>query len=158
MVLVVVAGPVRPTRRRVTFVREWPIHGGPVVGIASTGEPGAEPMMNTWVNAVCAQPNLPADVNVDVILDVARVSARNIERPAAPVTTFLLGVAVADGMDVSEAAAKTQDLAATGRLRRPRPAGGARGCPQRSTRPTQQGSASQGTCLAMDAPAGATTA
>jgi hypothetical protein len=69
--------------------------------------------MNTWINAVCAQLNLPAEVNVDVILDVARVSARNVERPAAPVTTFLLGVAVVGGMDVSEAAAKIGDLAAT---------------------------------------------
>ena len=70
-------------------------------------------MMKTWINALCAELNLPEDVNVDVILDVARVSAHNVERPAAPVTTFLLGVAVAGGMDVSEAAAKIQDLAAT---------------------------------------------
>jgi hypothetical protein len=48
-----------------------------------------------------------------VILDVARVSAHNVEWPAAPVTTVLLGAAVAGGMDVSEAAAKIQDLAAT---------------------------------------------
>jgi Domain of unknown function (DUF6457) len=70
-------------------------------------------MMNTWINAVCAELNLPADVNVDVILDVARVAAHNVERPAAPVTTFLLGVAVAGGMDVHEAAAKIADLVAT---------------------------------------------
>jgi hypothetical protein len=70
-------------------------------------------MMNTWVNAVSAELDLPADVNVDVILDVARVAAHSVERPAAPVTTFLLGVAVAGGMDVSEAAAKIQALAQT---------------------------------------------
>lgn len=70
-------------------------------------------MMNSWTKAVCAELNLPADVNVDVILDVARVAAHGVERPAAPVTTFLLGVAVANGMDVKEAAAKIQDLAAT---------------------------------------------
>jgi Domain of unknown function (DUF6457) len=46
-------------------------------------------------------------------LDVARVSAHNVEWPAAPVTTVLLGAAVAGGMDVSEAVAKIQDLAAT---------------------------------------------
>ena len=69
-------------------------------------------MMKSWINAVCAELNLPADVNVDAILDVARVAAHNIERPAAPVTTFLLGVVVAGGMDVKEAAAKIQDLAA----------------------------------------------
>lgn len=70
-------------------------------------------MMNTWVNAVSAELDLPEDVNVDVILDVARVAAHSVERPAAPVTTFLLGVAVAGGMDVNEAAAKIQALAAT---------------------------------------------
>jgi molybdopterin-guanine dinucleotide biosynthesis protein A len=32
---VVVAGPECPTPRRVSFRREWPIHGGPVAGIAS---------------------------------------------------------------------------------------------------------------------------
>jgi len=70
-------------------------------------------MMNTWINAVSADLDLPADVDVDVILDVARVAAHSVERPAAPVTTFLLGVAVAGGMDVSEAAARIQALAET---------------------------------------------
>jgi hypothetical protein len=48
-----------------------------------------------------------------VILHVARVAAHSVERPAAPVTTFLLGSAVAGGMNVNEAAAKIQALAAT---------------------------------------------
>ena len=69
--------------------------------------------MRTWINAVSTELNLPADVNIDVILDVARVAAHGVERPAAPVTTFLLGLAVAGGMDVNEAAAKIQALAAT---------------------------------------------
>jgi molybdopterin-guanine dinucleotide biosynthesis protein A len=76
-------------------------------------EQGMNPMMKNWMDAVCAELNLPADVDIDVILDVARVAAHNVERPAAPVTTFLLGVAVAGGMDLSEAAAKIQELAAT---------------------------------------------
>ena len=33
-------------------------------------------MMKTWTDAVCAELDLPADVNVDVILDVARVAAQ----------------------------------------------------------------------------------
>jgi hypothetical protein len=69
-------------------------------------------MMKTWIDAVCADLDVPADVDVDVILDVARVAAHSVERPAAPVTTFLLGVAVARGMGVNEAAAKIQELAA----------------------------------------------
>ncbi|MEP7035159.1 MAG: DUF6457 domain-containing protein [Actinomycetota bacterium] len=69
--------------------------------------------MQTWIDAVCAELNLPSDVNVDVILDVARVAAHNVERPAAPVTTFLLGMLVAGGTDLTEAAAKIQKLAET---------------------------------------------
>ena len=48
-----------------------------------------------------------------MILDLARVSAHRVERPAASVTTFLLGSAVAGGIEVNEAAAKIQELAAT---------------------------------------------
>jgi molybdopterin-guanine dinucleotide biosynthesis protein A len=80
---------------------------------STTYEDGAETMMTTWINAVCADLNLPADVNVDVVLDVARVTAHSVERPAAPVTAFLLGLAVAGGMDVGEAAARIQLLAAS---------------------------------------------
>jgi hypothetical protein len=68
-------------------------------------------MMQAWIDAVCAELHLPGDVNVEVILDVARVAAHSVERPAAPITTFLLGSAVAAGMDVDEAVAKIQELA-----------------------------------------------
>lgn len=78
----------------------------------AAAERGAE-SMSTWINAVCAELNLQTDVTVDVVLDVARVTAHHLERPAAPVTTFLLGEAVAGGMDVAEAAARIQLLAAT---------------------------------------------
>jgi hypothetical protein len=69
-------------------------------------------MMETWISAVCTELNLPAGANVEVILDVAKVAAHNVQRPAAPVTTYLLGVAVAGGMEVGEAAAKIERLAA----------------------------------------------
>jgi hypothetical protein len=69
--------------------------------------------VKSWINTVCAELNVPADVNVDVILDVARVAAHNVERPAAPVSTFLLGLAVGGGMDFDEAAAKVEELAKT---------------------------------------------
>jgi len=70
-------------------------------------------MMKAWIDAVTAELNLSANADVDVILDVARVAAHSVGRPAAPVTTFLLGRAVAGGMDVNEAATKIQNLAAT---------------------------------------------
>ena len=41
---VVVAGPERPTLRPVTFRLEWPLHGGPVAGIASGLEAVSTPV------------------------------------------------------------------------------------------------------------------
>jgi hypothetical protein len=54
---------------------------------------------------------LTVEVDVDLLLDVARDAAHNVTRPAAPVTTYLLGIAVANGADVKTAAAKIQELA-----------------------------------------------
>ena len=68
--------------------------------------------METWISAVCTELNIPTGANVEVILDVAKVAAHTVQRPAAPVTTFLLGVAVAGGMEITEAAAKIERLAA----------------------------------------------
>jgi molybdopterin-guanine dinucleotide biosynthesis protein A len=87
----------------------------PRVHESTINRPGVEPMMKTWTEAVCAELDLPSavDVDVDAILDVARVAAHTVERPAAPVTTFLLGSAVAGGMDVKVAAARIEALAAT---------------------------------------------
>ena len=39
----------------------------------------------------------PADV--EAILDAAKAAAHNVEHPAAPVTTYLMGYAVARGAD-----------------------------------------------------------
>lgn len=68
--------------------------------------------MNTeWIAAVSAELGVSPDVAVDAILDVARVAAHEIERPAAPVTTYLLGQAVAAGMPIDDAVARITALA-----------------------------------------------
>lgn len=67
--------------------------------------------MDTWVEAVRAKLGLDATVDVPTILDVAKVAAHHVERPAAPVTTYLLGIAVGRGMDASEAARRIDSLA-----------------------------------------------
>jgi len=67
--------------------------------------------MDEWVDAVRLELNLETPVDVDAILDVARVAAHNVERPAAPVSAFLLGIAVAGGADITAAARKIEDLA-----------------------------------------------
>ena len=42
---------------------------------------------------------------IKTVLDLARDAAHRIERPAAPLTTFLVGIAVGRGMSLGQAAA-----------------------------------------------------
>lgn len=49
--------------------------------------------------------------DVDRILDLARDAAHSVARPAAPLTTYLLGVAVGQGADPETAAAALSRLA-----------------------------------------------
>jgi molybdopterin-guanine dinucleotide biosynthesis protein A len=67
--------------------------------------------MDSWVQAVKQELGIAADVDVAVILDVAKDAAHAVQRPAAPVTTYLLGLAVAGGADAATAAAAIARLA-----------------------------------------------
>lgn len=67
--------------------------------------------LQPWVDQVTAELGIETTVPLDEILDVARVAAHNVARPAAPVTTFLLGVAAATGIDPAEAAKRIEALA-----------------------------------------------
>ena len=67
--------------------------------------------MQEWIDAVCAELGIAAQVDVTAILDVARDAAQNVERPAAPVSTYLLGIAAAQGIDVQDAARRIGALA-----------------------------------------------
>lgn len=51
--------------------------------------------LDSWVHTVLAELDLPADSPVDIgaILDLARVAAHGVARPAAPLTTFIAGYA-----------------------------------------------------------------
>lgn len=49
--------------------------------------------------------------DVDRVLDLARDAAHSVARPAAPLTTYLLGIAVGRGADPAEAAAVLSRLA-----------------------------------------------
>lgn len=69
-----------------------------------------EAPMEEWLAAVSTRLGVTGDVDVALVLDVARDAAHAVERPAAPLTTFLLGVAVASGRDPVEAAALIRDL------------------------------------------------
>ena len=72
--------------------------------------------MNTldeWAAAVCAELGLdPAALDVRLVLDLARDVAHGVARPAAPLTAYLLGVAVGQGRPPAESAPAISRLAA----------------------------------------------
>lgn len=68
-------------------------------------------LIQAWVSALAAELNVPAPVDSAVILDVAKDAAHSIARPAAPITTFLQGYAVAQGADPQEVARTVARLA-----------------------------------------------
>ncbi len=68
-------------------------------------------MLQDWIDAVRLDLRITGDLDVDAVLDVAKDVAHNVERPAAPVTTYLIGFAVGSGMPLDEAAAKIRELA-----------------------------------------------
>jgi hypothetical protein len=72
--------------------------------------------MNTleeWTAAVCADLGLdPACADTAIVLDLARDAAHGIARPAAPLTAYLVGVAVGQGMALPAAARRISALAA----------------------------------------------
>jgi hypothetical protein len=76
--------------------------------------------LHQWVDAAAAEADVPtAAVDVDAILDLARESAHNVERPAAPITTYLLGYAAGRGLDAAATAELADRLAALARRQTP---------------------------------------
>ncbi|MBK5307858.1 MAG: molybdopterin-guanine dinucleotide biosynthesis protein MobA [Frankiaceae bacterium] len=69
--------------------------------------------LDDWVAAVVADLDLQTGVDVTQVLDLARDVAHGVERPAAPVTTWLAGMAVAAGADPAEVVDRIRALAAT---------------------------------------------
>ena len=51
--------------------------------------------LHDWIDELCDALDLEVEVDEALILDVAREAAHRVERPAAPVSTFLLGYASA---------------------------------------------------------------
>ncbi len=70
-------------------------------------------MFDRWVDELRAELGIEEDVDVDDLLDLARDAAHDVERRAAPITTFLVGFAAgqSQGADpVGEAVAKARAL------------------------------------------------
>lgn len=71
--------------------------------------------LHDWIDELCDALDIDVEVDEGMILDVARDAAHNVERPAAPITTYLLGYAAAlaggSPEKVEELAARATDLA-----------------------------------------------
>ena len=68
--------------------------------------------LDRWVDAAVAELGLEAgDVQTTAVLDVARDVAHQVLRPGAPVTAYLMGVAVGRGADPADASRRISALA-----------------------------------------------
>ena len=61
------------------------------------------PTLQSWTTDLAAALGLSAEVPIKGLLEVARDAAHGVERPAAPITTFLVGLAVGRGMSFEQA-------------------------------------------------------
>jgi hypothetical protein len=73
--------------------------------------------LQEWTDTVQQAIGTDVEVDIDLVLDLARDAAHGVARPAAPLTTFLLGYAAAarggTPGDVEEVAAVITRLCAT---------------------------------------------
>lgn len=72
-------------------------------------------VLEEWLTTVKAELGVELDVDTTALLDLARDAAHGVARPAAPLTTFLVGYAAAQRggspQDVAETARKAAELA-----------------------------------------------
>jgi len=66
--------------------------------------------LEDWIAAVRTELDVDT-VDTTLVLDLARDVARGVARPAAPLTAYLLGLAVGRGADPQQAAAAVAALA-----------------------------------------------
>lgn len=76
--------------------------------------------LNDWTDAVCLELGLDAaEVDRDLVLNLARDVAHGVARPAAPLTAYILGLAVGGGAPAHDAAARVTELAERWPARQP---------------------------------------
>jgi hypothetical protein len=67
--------------------------------------------LDAWVTDLSAALNLGGlDVPTGLLLDLTRDAAHGVTRPAGPLTTYLVGIAVARGASAEEAAETAREL------------------------------------------------
>jgi hypothetical protein len=68
--------------------------------------------LEDWAEALCAELGIdPSEATQKTVLNLARVVAHTVDRPAAPLTSYFLGVAVGRGQPLDQVAVKIQRLA-----------------------------------------------
>ena len=68
--------------------------------------------MQRWLEAACSELGIdPGTADTRTILDLARDVAHQVDRPAAPLTAYLLGVAVGRGQPLGATAERLTALA-----------------------------------------------
>ncbi|MFF5081976.1 DUF6457 domain-containing protein [Actinoplanes sp. NPDC000266] len=68
--------------------------------------------LDAWVKVAAAELGVdPAEVPTGAVLGLAKDVAHNVVRPGAPVSAYILGLAVGRGADPVEAAEKVKALA-----------------------------------------------
>ncbi|WP_163549481.1 DUF6457 domain-containing protein [Candidatus Frankia nodulisporulans] len=74
----------------------------------------SEPDLSPWVAALCGELGLDPDrIDIAAVLDLARDAAHAVARPAAPVSAFLVGLAIGGGADPAGAFGAATSLAVT---------------------------------------------
>lgn len=80
--------------------------------------------LQEWTQRVSAELGIAEELtkeDIDLLLVVARDAAHSIARPAAPLTTYLLGIAVGRGADATATAELLRRLALAHRDEEPEP-------------------------------------
>ena len=86
-------------------------------GVASGGRSGKSDPVNLhdWIDELCDVLDIETEVDEALILDLAKVTADNVVKVAAPITSYLLGYAAgeqgADPAGTEALAARAQTLA-----------------------------------------------
>jgi molybdopterin-guanine dinucleotide biosynthesis protein A len=82
-------------------------------GGTTMAEPQHPEVLDEWVAEAAPLLGIdPAEVPIGTLLELARRAAHGVARPAAPVTTFLLGLAVGSGRTAEDLAASAERLGA----------------------------------------------
>jgi len=69
-------------------------------------------ILRAWISHLVEQLGLTIEIDIDDLLDLSGVAAHTVARPAAPLTTFVLGYAAAmSGEDVHALGARVRELA-----------------------------------------------